>query len=271
MRKIINLLSLIIVCLLINIGCDVSKSSGAKIAASNSYIESAIIDIIGREEKVLRLAEPGMCPGHFDIQPSQASQMNKCKVLFKFDFQKLFEEQLSKGATNPVVVSVKANGGLCCPQTYLDITRQVAKALINLGLIESSDKRLIEIESRLQELEKQCRAEIAKAGLKGAPVLSSVRQKEFCDWLGLDVVGTFTAADITGFNEIEKAIAVGKFKNVKFIIANKPEGRRLADALAERLNAKVVVFGNFPEDKDGVSFDAMVLNNVAALINPDGK
>ena len=220
MRKIINLLSLIIVCLLLNIGCDVSKNSGAKIAASNSYIESAIIDIIGREEKVLRLAEPGMCPGHFDIQPSQASQMNKCKVLFKFDFQKLFEEQLSKGATNPVVVSVKANGGLCCPQTYLEITRQVAKALINLGL---------------------------------------------------DVVGTFTAADITGFNEIEKAIAVGKFKNVKFIIANKPEGRRLADALAERLNAKVVVFGNFPEDKDGVSFDAMVLNNVAALINPDGK
>ena len=271
MRKTIYLLTLIIVCLLINIGCDVSKSSGAKIAVSNSYIESAIIDIIGKEEKILRLAEPGMCPGHFDIQPSQVNQMNKCKVLFKFDFQKMLEERLCKGANNPVVVSVKANGGLCWPQTYLEITRQVAKALIDFGLIESFDKRLIEIESRLQELEKQCKAEIAKAGLKGAPVLSSVRQKEFCNWLGLDVVGTFTAADITGFNEIENAITAGKFKNVKFIIANKPEGRRLADALAERLNAKVVVFGNFPEDKDDVYFDAMVLNNVAALINSDGK
>jgi hypothetical protein len=61
-----------------------------------------------------------MCPGHFDVQPSQASQMNKCKVLlFKFDFQKLLEEQVSKGATNPVVVSVKANGGLLFPRHIL--------------------------------------------------------------------------------------------------------------------------------------------------------
>ncbi len=271
MKKTIYLLTLIIVCLLINIGCDVSKEKDVSIAVSNSYIESAIIDIIGREEKVLRLAEPGMCPGHFDIQPSQANKINKCKVLFRFDFQKLFEEQLSKGATNPVVVSVKVNGGLCCPQTYLDITRQVAKALTDLELNDFSDKRLGEIEARLYQLEKQCKEEIVKAGLKDAPVLSSVHQKEFCAWLGLDVVGAFTAADITGFNEIEKAIAVGKFKNVKFIIANKPEGRRLADALAERLNAKVVVFGNFPEDKDGVAFDSLVLNNLESLIYHCGK
>ena len=54
---------------------------------------------------------------------------------------------------------------------------------------------------------------------------------------------------------------------MKLIIANLPEGRRTADALAERLGACVVVFGNFPELNNArVSFDELLQGNVAALL-----
>jgi nucleoside-diphosphate-sugar epimerase len=51
------------------------------------------------------------------------------------------------------------------------------------------------------------------------------------------------------------------------VIANRPEGRGLADALADRLGAKVVMFDNFPVEYDGqVSFDRLVLDNIHWLI-----
>jgi hypothetical protein len=48
-----------------------------------------------------------------------------------------------------------------------------------------------------------------------------------------------------------------------------PEGHRTADALAERLKARVVVFGNFPALERGrVSFDDLLIGNVEALVKP---
>jgi ABC-type Zn uptake system ZnuABC Zn-binding protein ZnuA len=255
-------------------GCSSKNDVPPQIAASNSYIESAVIDILGRNEKILRLAEPGMCPGHFDIQPSQIASLRKCKLILKFDFQKLLEERIvSNDTTNTVVVSIKAGSGLCCPQTYLAVCRQTGEALVKAGFLSNQDfeNRLKEIVPRLQDLEKKCKTAIQNAGLVGEPVLASVHQKEFCKWLGLNVVGSFTAADITGFQEIENAIDAGKLQNVRIIVANKPEGRRLADALAERLKANVVVFGNFPEGSPFPIFDNLVLNNVEALVKSAAK
>ena len=97
-------------------------------------------------------------------------------------------------------------------------------------------------------------------------MIASVRQRDFSEWLDLDVVATFSAADAAGIGEIEQAIAAGKLASVKLVIANLPEGRRTADALAERLEAGVIVFENFPLVRNGrVSFDAMLEANVDAL------
>ncbi|MGC8742698.1 MAG: metal ABC transporter solute-binding protein, Zn/Mn family [Verrucomicrobiia bacterium] len=255
-------------------GCNTKNEIPPRIAASNSYIESAVIDILGKNERILRLAEPGMCPGHFDIQPSQVDMLRRCKLILKFDFQKLVEERiLDKNNTNTVIVSIKPGSGLCCPKTYLAVCLQTADALVTNGFVSKQEveSRLKEIALRLQELEKKFDTAIRESGLKDEPVLASAHQKEFCKWLGLNVVGSFTAADITGFQEIENAIDAGKLKNVRFIIANKPEGRRLADALADRLKAKVVVFGNFPEGTPFPVFDNLVLNNVEALVKSAAK
>ena len=98
-------------------------------------------------------------------------------------------------------------------------------------------------------------------------VIASRRQRDFCEWLGLEVVATFSAADTASIGEIEQAIAAGELASVKLVIANLPEGRRTADALAERLDAGVVVFENFPLVRNRrVSFDAMLSANVEALL-----
>ncbi|MCX7872475.1 MAG: zinc ABC transporter substrate-binding protein [Verrucomicrobiae bacterium] len=254
---------------LILTSCSKKREENLRIAVSNSYLESAAKEFLGSDEKILRLTEPGMCPGHFDVQPSHILKLSKCQLLLKFDFQKLLDERIFKDSTNKVIVSIKLNGGLCCPETYLEACKQTAFALEEQGLIspKAREEKLKEIGERLKKLSQKSHEIAGTSGLNGIPIIASAHQAEFCKWLGFDVVGKFSAADVASFQEIEKAIDAGKIKNVKFVIANKPEGRRLADALAERLGAKVIVFDNFPDVNVSLPFDNMLQKNITALNN----
>ena len=117
----------------------------------------------------------------------------------------------------------------------------------------------------MAELTAWMNAEIDAARLRGTPVLASGHQDVFCRRLGLNVVGTFSGADTAQASAMEEAVAAGEKAGVKWIIANLPEGRRMADVLADRLGATVIVFGNFPEPDEEQAFDALVRRNVDHL------
>ena len=79
-------------------GCEkkTDMENHADVAVTNSYLGCAVLDLCGDDMEVLCLAPPGMCPGHFDISPSQVRQLCDCRVLLLFDFQKQVAETLSR-------------------------------------------------------------------------------------------------------------------------------------------------------------------------------
>jgi hypothetical protein len=83
--------------------------------------------------------------------------------------------------------------------------------------------------------------------------------------LSLDVKATFSAADTAGMGEVQSALAAGRDAGATLVIANRPEGRQAADALADSLGARVVVFDNFPDSRPRDGFEAMVRGNVQRL------
>ena len=268
------LLSLIVaVAALAPAGCDRSRSAPrperhADVAASNSMLECAAKDLLGEATPVLRLAEPGMCPGHFDLRPSQVEQLRHTRVLLRLDFQKSLDSKLASAADEGLhIAEVRVSGGLSEPDSYLQACRQTADALIAAGLLDraAADLRLAVIRKRVQQTAARCLEQVE--GLRGAPVVASTHQQAFCKWLGLRPVAEFSAADSARASQIERAIRQGQQAGAMLVIANRPEGRRLADALAERLGARVAVFGNFPSlDAGHASFDDLVEANVRALL-----
>ncbi|HOY57198.1 MAG TPA: zinc ABC transporter substrate-binding protein [Verrucomicrobiota bacterium] len=256
--------------LLILPGCRraVQPADVPRIATTTSYLEAAASDLLGGALSIVRLAEPGTCPGHFDMRPSQIAALRQCRALFRFDFQKGLDARF-QGADAPLrVTAVSVPRGMGRPDSYLLACRQMADALSALELVSrtEAETRLREIADRLDALSCDATNRVRGAGLSGVAVIASGRQRDFCEWLGLDVVATFSAADAASIGEIEQAIAAGKLASIKLVIANLPEGRRTADALAGRLGAGVVVFENFPLVRNGrVSFDAMLEANVEAL------
>jgi zinc transport system substrate-binding protein len=247
-----------------------AASVAPRVAATNSYLEAAVLDVLGGQEPVLRLADPGMCPGHFDIRPSQVEDLRRCRLLLRFDFQASLDAKLSNVFDGGLKIrEIRVSGGLCEPSSYLGVCRQVADALVAERLADrtAADPRLAAINNRIEARTVWCRDQVAKAGWAGRSVVCSGHQEAFCKWLGLKVAATFSGADSAAIGDIERAIRAGDSAGVGAVIANLPEGRRMADALGQRLNAKVVVFGNFPMlQGDGPPFDELLNSNVRALV-----
>jgi hypothetical protein len=135
----------------------------------------------------------------------------------------------------------------------------------NLSPVEA-DQQLAAIAGRLHKLSVWTADQTDRAGLGSAAVVCSRHQAAFCRYLGLNVAATFSAADTAQPSQIDRAVKAGQEAQVRWIVANRPEGRQLADALGERLGATVAVFGNFPEKLGPQAFDELVRANVTALV-----
>lgn len=250
-------------------GCDAGpREAPGRIAVSSSFFTAAVRETAGETIPLFALAEPGMCPGHFDLRPSQVRQATECRMVIRFDFQRSLDRRFALEGKPPRTVEVQVTGGLCEPQSYLNACRQVAGALQAEGIVSSrqADARLASLAKRLQALEAWTREQIASAGLPDAPVLASHHQAAFCRYLGLNVVETFPSADTALPSEMEQAVAEGRQACIRLVVANRPEGRQAADALADRFNTPVVVLDNFPDGVGTDSFDRLVRGNVAALV-----
>ena len=252
-----------------------NPANQSEIAVTNSYLQCAVKDIYGDEKEVFCLAPPGMCPGHFDISPSQVNTLMHCKILLLFDFQNKVEDSLeglkSKGLKTFLVTS---EPGMCIPNVYLDTCREICSILSEEFPDKKSvfEQRLNLVSKRMDELNVNLKTKINNSGLASVKVISSGHQSEFANWLGLETIAEFSGSDSETANNINNCLNKAKENDIKFIIANKQEGTYLAESLADRLKVKVVVFSNFPESVNGVTgFDELLNQNVNAIIEAAGK
>ncbi len=258
----------------LGVGCEnkTGEESHAEIAVTNSYLGCAVLELCSDDDdtEVLCLVPPGMCPGHFDISPLQVKQLCDCRMLLLFDFQKQVAQTLSRMKKRGLKTAlVRETGGLCVPETYLAVCREVSDILLS-EYPEMNDRyqqRLEDIGNNLKHLRQELFEKMQQAGISSAKVLASNHQADFLNWLGLETIATFVGSDVETVAGIDRCIRKAEGQDVRFVIANKQEGTAMAKALAERLGARVVVFSNFPELIGGTSgFDALLRANVDALL-----
>jgi ABC-type Zn uptake system ZnuABC Zn-binding protein ZnuA len=265
-------LSLVLVVSLFVTGCSdrAPVEEAADVAATNSYLQSVVRDLCGDELEVMCLAPPGMCPGHFDISPAQVNRLRNCRVLLLFDFQQKIESSLGRLKDNGLQTSlIEASSGLCVPQTYLEMCRQVSRVLSQVYPERAAQMgaRIAEIETRLSALAAEALAAIQGSGADSADIMVSNHQAEFAEWLGFETVATFVGSDVETISNIDHCLKQAEGNDIRFVVANLQEGTSLANALADRLGAKAVVFSNFPAQVDGATgFDTLVRDNVRDLL-----
>jgi len=239
------------------------------IAVTNSYLGCVVRDLCGEDVNILCLAPPGMCPGHFDISPAQVRHLQECRMLLLFDFQQKVEQTLARLQENGLRTRcIHTPPALCVPETYLIACAQAAEVLAERypDRAEQFAQRLNAIEARLDALAHELKTQVREAQAAPAKVLTSNHQAAFSEWLGLETIATFVGSDIETVSNIDRCLQAAAGQDVRFVIANQQEGTALAEALAERLQAKAVAFSNFPRLADGLAgFDRLLRENVGLL------
>lgn len=251
-------------------GCRKRQATvqGPGIAVTNSYLESAVRDLCGEGQEVFCMASPGMCPGHFDMSPEQLSRLLKCNAFLRFDFQSGLDARLNR--LKMPVLAVKGRPGLCQPQTYLDICGEVLPFVETAASMEASAirERLKDLARRLEALSEEMKQAVREAKLDDAKVLASRHQAAFIEWLGLDVAGVFQSADAMTPADLDACLQAGREHQVRLVIANLQEGTQLPEKIARNLNARLVVFSNFPDTQtfERQAFEQLVRSNVKNLV-----
>ncbi|MBN1901651.1 zinc ABC transporter substrate-binding protein [Candidatus Sumerlaeota bacterium] len=248
---------------------EADRDSRILIGVTTSYLECAVRDIAGDMFDYVRIAPPGMCPGHFDLKPSQVQDLKKSVALFRFDFQNSLDEKMKNWNKDSLVIySIKAPEGLCIPDSYRLCLKEVYENLRKafpeeIPLFASNYNNS---SRRLDALEKECRKRIRDKELSGARVIASGHQEVFSRWLGLDVIATYSGGQSSSLNQLREILDKGKESGIRFIIANEQEGRQQAEALASHLRAPLVFFSNFPDmTPEQNRFDLLVRSNLDEL------
>lgn len=240
------------------------------VAVGNSWIASCLRDLGATSDCVHLIVPPGSCPGHYDLRPSQLALLRASRVTVFFDFQASMAERLRATAlTECRLIILAPKGGLCVPDTYRAMAHELASELArgDSTLSASLEKRLRELDANLEDLARALREQVKNSPWASAPVLASVHQKAFCEWLGLRVVATIPAADTATPAQVERILAQARAERVRAVVANRQEGTKAAEAMAASLNVPVVEFSNFPDEATSEpDFAALVRQNVTRLV-----
>ena len=265
----IGILKLLILVGFAAAGCR-DKTVGGRasdVAVTNSYLGCVVRDLCGQSVDILCLAPPGMCPGHFDMSPAQVRQLQGCKLLLLFDFQQKIEQTLTRLRDNGLRTHrICTPPALCVPDTYLAACEQVAQVLSAAYPERAArcEQRLQAIRGRLRTLGEELKIAVRESEAAPAKVLTSNHQAGFSEWLGLETIATFVGSDIETVSNIDHCLKRAAGQDVRFVIANRQEGTALAAALADRLQARAVVFSNFPLAAGG--FDQLLRDNTRRLV-----
>ena len=247
-----------------------AADEGRKLTVTTSWLAAAVKDVTGDAFEIVSLCPPGSCPGHFDMKPSQLADVRESRLLLRFDFQDGLDVKLARLRGEGLrVVSVPAGEGLCIPETYLSACRVVSRAVSTAypELSARCTRGVADTSTRLEMLTAEVRHRMKTHGLVGQKALTSPHQEAFARWLELEVVGTFRGSDRETARTLAGVIARGETAGVAFVVANRQEGDQQARALAKRLGARLVVFGNFPNRPHTQHpFDALVRDNVNRLL-----
>lgn len=244
-----------------------NQTSERKIAVTTTLLAEIVRELSREEIKTVQIIPPGSCPEHFDISPDILVTLRESKVCIAHDFQGHMGELLSK-KTGIKVFYVAMPYGLATPSSFAHALQETAPLLKKLypELTKTVDDGLIEAMAKSVELEKE--AKVMGSDLRGRKAFASIHQKNFCEWLGIEVVATFSRSESVTPDEIEKLIAKGRAERISAIVANFQEGVQYPQMLSEKLGVPLIVLSNFPGAyKDELSFRALVLGNVKRLID----
>ncbi len=247
--------------------CMERQTDGQTVVVTTTLIETAVRDLMGPGIPILRLMPPGSCPGHFDIDPGQVNRLSSAALFIRHDFQAGLDAGVAKsGLGTNRIVSLASRSAFTIPSNYVAVCEELADCLA-----QTRPDKTVAIESGLAEVKrKAAEAEQALADrarrLRGRKVFCACYQRDFCQWLGLNVASTFQAGTDESAWQLSHAADRARMGGAEAVIGNRQWGPRHLEALTEAAGLPGIMLGNFPESGEAGANWRLFDANVNALL-----
>jgi zinc transport system substrate-binding protein len=234
-----------------------STASAPQYLAGTSHIAGILANLGAATDDAHVLIPAGMCPGHFDLRPSDVGRVAEADAVIIHDWQSKMPnvqgalKAADKSVEDAHIVAVAGNW--MAPPVQAEAVETVADIV---ALIEPRRTDAVRRRAKARVRDIQAHGDAVKkrfeqADASASPVLAHFQQAAFLEWAGYPVVATF------GHGEMSAADAArlgkrGREEEVVLVVDNLQSGDpRLAGILAEETGAQTVVLNNFPGGAPG--------------------
>lgn len=262
--------------LLLPLSCSPSPGD---VIAGTSLIAVIAEDLAEGKLDVQNLIPPGMCPGHYDVKPSDIEALANSKALLIQPWQeeKANITSLIEAADNPdlIVKVIAVEGNWMAPPVQAEAVEATAAAL---GEIDPQNSALYQQRAEDQLGAIQAKGEEAKARLLEAEVgevrvICSQEQTGFVKWAGFDLVATYGRPEELSVADMEQLVVQAKEAGVTLVIDNLQSGGTAnSETMAQDIGAAQVTISNFPGGFEGTeTWEKNLNNNVDLLLEALGQ
>jgi zinc transport system substrate-binding protein len=265
---------LLLAALLLPLSCTSSSVASVDIVAGSSLITNIIQDVADGKLEPRTLIPPGMCPGHYDVKPSDIEALANSKALFIHDYQENFKNVtgLIEAAENPdlIIKVINVKGNWMAPPVQAEAVDRIAQAL---GEIDGKNSAYYQEKAagRAQAIlanGEEVKNRLLEAGVEGVKVICADMQAGFVEWAGFDTVAIYGRPEDLSVAEVEKLVVEAKEAGVALVIDNLQSGATAAsEAMAQDIGAIQVTISNYPGGfEDTETWEKAIDKNVDLLL-----
>jgi zinc transport system substrate-binding protein len=223
------------------------------IVAGSSLITDIIQDMADGKLKAYTVIPPGMCPGHYDVKPSDIETLTNSRVLIIHNWQQNMKNiiGLVEAADNPdlIIKVIDVPDMPMVPQVQAETTDKIARALGEIDPENSAyyQEKATERAQAILVKGAEVKNKLQDANVSGVKVLCVEYQAGFAEWAGFDVVATYGRPEDLSVADVEQLITEAKQAGVALVIDNLQSGAASnSEAMAQDIGAVQVTISNFP-------------------------
>jgi zinc transport system substrate-binding protein len=223
------------------------------IMAGSSLIANIIQDVADGKLETRTLIPPGVCPGHYDIKPSDIEALANSKALFIHDYQEYFQNVVGaiEAAENPdlIITVLNVTGNWMVPAVQAEAVDKIAQALgevdpENAAYYEGkAAERAQAILAKGEEVEDR----LLEAEVEEIKVICADMQQGFVEWAGFNLTATYGRPEELSPADVEQLVTEAIEAGVALVIDNLQSGATAAsETIAQDIGAIQVTISNFP-------------------------
>jgi ABC-type Zn uptake system ZnuABC Zn-binding protein ZnuA len=248
-----------------------AEESNINIVCTNSLLADFTSNLIKENATIDYIMPPGVCPAYYDTTPSDVSKIINADIIISFGspFMEPWLSDLLEYNSNCSVIECKNMGEWNIPagaKKYVEyLTNELSKLLpdLNETIHINSQTYISEINNTAQELQNL----IETNGFIGKNVISMKWQKEFLEWLGLNVIYSYGPPQGLSSQDQLNVINAASTNDTCAIVDNLQSGTDFGARVASETGASHIIFTNFPGAIPGTStYLDMITYNTEQLI-----